>query len=317
MLRPADVRRLIRTLLDRHDGSAPEITLEANPENLTPARCHAWRDAGITRLSIGVQSFQTKDLERLERLHTPELIPQVVENARLAGFENISLDLMFALPGQTLNEWRDNLRAAIALRPQHISFYGLTIHENTPFFDERRAGKLREIDDELQAEMYLWGSRFLRDEGFEHYEISNFAVPGFRSVHNQRYWNKDDVVGLGPGAHSNLGAWRWFNPDDLDGWREGLRAGSLPRAKPSQLDEEGDVEEELFRRLRRAEGFSSSGGGASPKLFFEWLDTGIGRQAENEGWIAREGKRARLTPEGWLRSDAILLSILGMRRVAG
>jgi oxygen-independent coproporphyrinogen-3 oxidase len=309
-LSPPAVTDLIRTLRERHPFSDPEITLEANPENLTPARCHAWARAGVTRLSIGVQSFHADDLERLERLHRPETIGAAVRNARAAGIDNLSLDLMFALPGQTLEKWLDNLHQALALEPDHLSFYGLTYHEGTPFEEWRRVGSLAEADEDLYAELYLRGARLLAAAGFDHYEISNFARPGRRSLHNQRYWNAQDVVGLGPGAHSSLGARRWQNPDDLDEWRADLAAGRPPRTQPHDLDSSTRLEEELFRRLRRCEGFDLSDGTPADLRFAHWLTTPRGRQALDAGWIERTGDRARFTLEGWLRSDALLLRML-------
>ncbi|MEQ8822716.1 MAG: radical SAM family heme chaperone HemW [Sumerlaeia bacterium] len=310
-LRPADVAELIALLRSRHPASPaePEVTLEANPENLTPERAAKWRAAGIDRLSIGVQSFAERDLARLERLHAPETIHRAVANARAAGFGNLSLDLMFALPGQDMAAWRENLRAAVALAPEHVSFYGLTLHEGTPFHREAEAGVLTLPKDDEQAEMYLWGSEFLRGAGFEHYEISNFARPGFRSRHNQRYWTRADVVGCGPGAHSSLGARRWSVPEDLTGWQQALAADALYRTAPEELSPEVAMEEALFCGLRREEGFRE---GESPaaERFFSWLDSPAGKAAVREGFVVREGEVARLTPRGWLVSDGLLLAIL-------
>ncbi|MBX3728215.1 MAG: radical SAM family heme chaperone HemW [Candidatus Sumerlaeia bacterium] len=307
---PSGVADLIRAVRERHPASEPEVTLEANPENLTPARCEAWARAGVTRLSIGVQSFRERDLARLERLHGPKAIGTAVRNARAAGITNLSLDLMFALPDQTLAEWLEDLDRAVALEPDHLSFYGLTYHEGTPFEEWRRVGNIAEADEDLYAEMYLRGARLLAAAGFDHYEISNFARPGRRSLHNQRYWNAQDVVGFGPGAHSSLGARRWHNPDDLDQWRADLAAGRLPRTRPQVLDASHRLEEELFRRLRRCEGFRLSEGLPADAHFANWLTTPRGRQALDSGWIERSGDRARLTLEGWLRSDALLIQML-------
>lgn len=317
VLGPRSVEDLIHDIRCMHPDAAraPEVTLEANPENLTAARCAAWREAGFDRLSIGVQSFHQRDLALLERLHAPEAIPRAVRNARDAGFRNLSLDLMFALPGQTLEEWRENLRRALELEPEHLSFYGLTIHERTPFHDLARAKRLALPDDDVQAEMYIEGCRALRDAGFEHYEISNFARTGHRSVHNQRYWMGDDVVGLGPGAHSSLGGLRWHNPDDIDAWKAAVDDGRLARSHPEQLQAEELHEELLFRGLRRIEGLGQELAGARA-LLDRWLRTEAGAAAVEQGWIVREGDRVRLTEEGWLRSDAILLAALPAARRA-
>lgn len=310
VLSPAAVGDLIRCVRARHGDSAAEITLEANPENLTRARCDAWREAGINRLSIGVQSFHERDLKRLERLHDIETIYRAVENARETGFNNLSIDLMFGLPDQTLDEWQDNLRRAAALQPEHLSFYGLTIHENTPFFDENRARRLALPGESIEAEMYLWGSSFLREHGYEHYEISNFARPERRSAHNQRYWLGEDVVGLGPGAHSLLDNQRWQNAENLDDWLRAICKRQLARSEPHLLGREEEIEETVFRRMRTAGGFSREGNNPADRLFFDWLQTPTGRAAAAQSWIDEDETSARLTTEGWLVSDALLLNMV-------
>jgi oxygen-independent coproporphyrinogen-3 oxidase len=313
-LSPPTVADLLSRLIESH-GATPtlEITLEANPENLTPPRCKAWREAGITRLSIGAQAFQPRHLDRLERLHGPETITLAVTNARAAGIGNLSLDLMFALPGQTHDEWIESLAKVIDLAPDHISFYGLTLHEHTPFHAEAEAGTLVPLEDDVQAVMYLEGGRLLEEAGFEHYEISNFARPGFRSRHNQRYWTQQDVLGLGPGAHSNIGALRWRNPDDLDAWKGSLLAHQLPRMAPEVLDAQSTTDEALFRLLRRREGFSLNSNEASSRVFAAWLASPVGEHACAQGWIETDGTTARLTREGWLRSDALLLDMVNRK----
>lgn len=314
VLSPAAVCDLIAAIRVPHPASKPEVTLEANPENLTPARCEAWRATGVTRLSIGAQSFQERDLRRLERLHDAETIRRAVANARAAGIDNLSIDLMFGLPQQTLEEWMENLREAVALAPQHLSFYGLTIHEHTPFWEERKAGKLVLPGEEIEAEMYLRGAEYLVAHGFEHYEISNFAQPGWRSVHNQRYWRAEDVVGIGPGAHSCLGVMRWRNNDDLDAWEQAIAAQRLPRTAPERLAAREQIEEEIFRRMRTSEGFARDSPTEADRLFLAWLEGDDGQAAREQRWIAEEAGRVRLTAEGWLVSDALLLNIVGAGR---
>jgi oxygen-independent coproporphyrinogen-3 oxidase len=313
VLSPPGVAELLRRVRSAHPASDPEVTLEANPENLTPARCDAWRAAGVMRLSLGVQSFAARDLERLERLHAVETIERAVANARAAGFGNLSLDLMFALPGQAPADWLGNLARALELRPDHLSFYGLTIHEETPFHDESARGTLVLPDDGIQGTMYREGAALLESAGFEHYEISNFARPGFRSRHNQRYWTREDVVGLGPGAHSSLGALRWANPPDLDGWRRGITADRLARTPPEDLDRAALLGERLFCAMRRVEGFDLAGADSDlAPVLRSWVASPVGRGALREGWCQRDpgGGRIVLTREGWLRSDALLATML-------
>lgn len=306
-LPPEGVAKLVESIRSQFArDSDPEITLEANPENLTPSRCLQWRAAGINRLSIGVQSFHPRDLKLLERLHDPELIPQVVANARAAGIDNVSLDLMFALPGQSIEEWMENLTAAVALEPEHLSFYGLTWHDNTPFLRWLEEGRLAETDEETQAAMYLRGAEFLESHGYEHYEISNFARPGRRSRHNQRYWTRQDVLPLGPGAHGNVGAARWANPDDLETWGSCIDDGRLAHGEPERLTEVAALGERLFTFLRRSDGIARAGDPTLHALLDDWR-RGI---PESEKWIVEVGASLRLTRQGWLVSDAIIRDVL-------
>ncbi|CAN5250813.1 radical SAM family heme chaperone HemW [soil metagenome] len=309
-LSPAGVAAFIDGVMKQFKVAGDiEVTLEANPENLTAVRAAKWRQAGFNRLSIGVQSFDAEELKLLERLHEPALIGEAVRNARAAGFDNLSLDLMFALPNQSLETWKNNLRAAVALDPDHISFYGLTYHENTAFENWRKAGQLKETDEELQAEMYLWGADCLREGGFEHYEISNFARPGKRSRHNQRYWRRADVLGLGPGAHSNISAARFANPDDLDAWAAALDAGRLPAVQVEELLPAAAEEERLFTQLRRVEGLSRANDSALYQRCVDWLHA---QPYEARKLMTADLDSARLTAEGWLVSDAIIARLISM-----
>lgn len=308
-LSPPGVARLLGLIRSHFPGSekAVELTLEANPENMTERRCEAWRDAGFTRVSMGVQSFDSGELQLLERLHEPLTIERAVAAARRAGLDNISLDLMFALPGQRLDGWLSNLRRALDLGPDHLSFYGLTWHEGTPFASQLERGLLRESPETLQEEMYRAGAELLEAHGFEHYEISNFARSGRRSRHNQRYWTRADVLGLGPGAHSNVSQARWRNPDDLDGWRARIRAGELAREGVEELDPASALGERLFTHLRRREGISRSHDPALHRLMMTWLAS---QPAEARDWVQADGERFALTRSGWLVSDAIVESAL-------
>jgi len=285
-----------------------EITLEANPENLTEGRAAKWFAAGITRISMGAQSFARRHLERLERLHGPETIRDAVANSRACGFSNINIDLMFALPDQSFDEWMESLAAAVALVPEHISFYGMTVHEHTPFEIEDRAGRLSMPSEDAQAEMYLRGAELLERAGFEHYEISNFARPGFRSRHNRRYWSRADVLALGPSAHSSVGAQRWRNPSDIDAWAAAIREGHLPTEELESLSSEAVLEEALFCNLRRCEGILASEQPALYERATAWaarLDS-----TSRAEWTSESEQALRLTRAGWLVSDAIIHSMM-------
>ena len=201
------------------------------------------------------------------------------------------------------------------MQPEHLSFYGLTIHEETPFDAEARAGRLELPGEFEQADMYERGAEFMESRGFRHYEISNFARPGFESRHNRRYWSRADVVGLGPSAHSSFGAARWANPPDIDAWRADVMLGRLPARAVEELAEEGRVEEALFCNLRRSEGILRE---ENPDLFARVLEI-----AESMGdSFAREHFRVSpegvaLTRRGWLVSDAIIARIAAHRPHVG
>jgi oxygen-independent coproporphyrinogen-3 oxidase len=314
---PAGVGAAIERMLGNFVGAVPdiEITLEANPENLTEGRAAKWFAAGVTRLSMGAQSFAPRHLEKLERLHGPDTIRDAVANSRACGFANINIDLMFALPDQSFDEWMESLAAAVALAPEHISFYGLTVHEHTPFEIEERAGRLAMPDDDMQATMYLRGAEFLERAGYEHYEISNFARPGFRSRHNRRYWSRADVLAMGPSAHSSVGAERWRNPSDIDAWGAAIRDGRVPAEGLESLTTNAILEEALFCNLRRVEGIAAA---EQPELFARatvWAAT-LDNESRSMWTLSPEGS-FRLTRAGWLVSDAIIQAIISSPPVRG
>ena len=196
-----------------HFGADPEITLEANPDSVTPQGLKRLVRAGFNRISIGVQSDQDDMLKRLGRPHTYEQARMAVVRAREAGFANLSLDLMFGLPNQTLTGWRDTLENVLRLKPEHMSCYALKVEPNTPLWEYRDCANLP--NDDVQADMYLAASEILQDHGYEHYEISNFAKPGYECRHNIGYWKRVDYLGVGLGASSLIDNVRYSNTRDL------------------------------------------------------------------------------------------------------
>lgn len=307
-LEPGRVARLVETLRASFPPAPGlEVTLEANPENLTPGRARQWAAAGINRLSIGVQSFHEDELALLERLHRPAAIHRAVANARDAGMDNLSLDLMFALPGQDMERWAGNLAAATALAPDHISLYGLTWHEGTPFHRALKKGRLLPAEEDLEVEMFLHAAQFLEECGFEHYEVSNFARPGRRSRHNQRYWLGSDVLPLGPGAHGNLGLHRFANPDDIDAWGASLARGETASTPLPDPGPDIALSERLQTRLRRREGVSRAG---EPELYSQclrWYEKLDGEEERERALL--DGEAFRLTRRGWLLLDPIVDAI--------
>ena len=204
-----------------------EVTLEANPGPLRPRHLAGFRAAGVTRLSLGVQTFNARGLASLGRLHTPEDGREALANARAAGFASVSADLIFGWEDQTLDEWRDDIRTAIALGADHVSAYALTVEDGTPLARAVAAGATRVADDDLYADMFLAADALLAEAGYHHYETSNYARPGHRSRHNCGYWVNGDYLGFGVGAHSHRNHRRWWNVRDLHAYLRGVPDGTV------------------------------------------------------------------------------------------
>lgn len=211
------LRLLLHSILSSIDTtSIQEITLEANPGDITPQSIQAWRAMGINRLSMGVQSFNDSLLQLVGRRHSAEQAIQAVQTAQAEGITNLSIDLMYALPGQTIADWQADIDQALALQVPHISSYGLIYEEGTPLTQWLEQGKITAIDEDNEMQMYDYLVEQLTQHGYEHYEVSNFALPGQYSQHNSSYWNDTHYLGLGAGAHSYDGTMRWWNIDNLD-----------------------------------------------------------------------------------------------------
>lgn len=239
-----------------------EITLEANPATLgvkdgvTLAKLQAYRSMGVNRLSMGVQSMDNDRLHFLGRIHTPENVRRDMELIRKKGFDNVSLDLMFSVPGQTTADALDDLEKVLGLGPEHISCYSLQIEEGTPFGDMAAAGELAEVPDEEDRRTYHEICRVLREAGYEHYEISNFAKPGFRAKHNSLYWNMDDYIAFGLGASGFVNGVRYRNTEDIGEYIAVLNEGRLPAAEEHINTAFDNISEAVFTGLRRKEGIS-------------------------------------------------------------
>lgn len=202
-----------------------EITLEANPEDLTREKLLQLRQIGVNRLSLGTQSFLTHELQWMNRMHTPEQAIGAIKTAQDVGFGNISIDLIFGLPGQTLNEWERNLSTAIGLNIQHISSYGLTVEQRTKLHHDIEQGKQKEPDEDMAEQCLRMNMEMLPAHGFEHYEISNYAKDGFTSRHNSAYWQGKHYLGIGPSAHSYNGVSRQWNVRSNAGYMQAIASG--------------------------------------------------------------------------------------------
>lgn len=253
---PVEVAFLAREVQARFSlPEGAEFSVEVNPDLALCEGFEAYRRAGITRLSIGVQSFDERELGVLGRRHTPREVEIVVERARAAGFNNLSIDLMFAVPGQTLQTWRRSLEAAIALDVEHISTYGLTVEVGTPYAEWRRAEPQAFTGEDDEADLYELTLELLRANGYEQYEISNFARPGMRCAHNLTYWNDDEYIGLGVGAAAYLNGVRRTNTRDVELYCRALETHTpMPLESEEALEGAARLGEAVMLALRRVEG---------------------------------------------------------------
>ena len=234
-LEPQDIQRLIEAV---GTNDAEEITMELNPGDGTPEYLRALKKAGINRLSIGVQSFEDHTLQRIGRRHTAAQAIDTVHRAQESGFNNLSIDLMYALPAQTMEQWSADIETALRLNIQHISCYGLMYEDGTALTRMRDKGELTPVDEDTENAMYDDLCERLKNAGFVHYEVSNFALPGFEAKHNSRYWDGTPYIGIGAGAHSYIGRIRSWNPDDLDAYLRGIRDGNLIRESETLTDKD-------------------------------------------------------------------------------
>lgn len=242
-------------------SQAPEKTVEANPGTITADKLTVLRFYGINRISLGAQSFHDQMLQRIGRIHTASDIRSAVKLIRQAGIKNLNLDLIFGLPGQTIADWQDTLKQAVEMEPEHLSVYALTLEEDTPFgriylADHKKDDCALIPDDDLQADMYELAGGYLRDMGYIHYEISNFARPGYECHHNQAYWSGEDYLGLGPGAVSCLDGVRTKNREDIYLYQQMTSSGQMAfdPAETEILSLEQKVFEAMMLGLRTAAG---------------------------------------------------------------
>ena len=295
---------------DRGLSDGAEVTVEANPGTVTLEKLRSYRRSGVNRLSIGLQSAREEELKALGRIHTWQDFLDSYEGARKAGFSNINVDLMSALPGQTAAAWAETLKRVVSLEPEHLSAYSLIIEEGTPFYDKYGGGKADASELPLPGEeedrlMYAWTKDFLMDRGYERYEISNYARPQYACRHNVAYWKRRDYVGFGLGAASLRENVRWKNTDDLSKYLK--LAGEEGMETPLKeeilvLTKQAQMEEFMFLGLRLAEGCS---GRNFEKIFGVPLEqvyaSALGK-LEREGLLRRDGRKDdvqfRLTDRG-------------------
>lgn len=301
--------RILKTAAKKyHIAKDAEITLEANPDSAGDWKTlKALRRAGFNRISLGMQSACGEELREIGRVHTAEQTAAAVEAIRRAGFQNLSLDLIYGLPRQTMERWQENLAAAAALEPEHLSCYGLKVEAGTPLFACREEVELP--GDEAQADMYLYAVEYLAGQGYGQYEISNFAKEGHASRHNLKYWTLGEYMGFGPGAHSDLGGTRYAYERDLEGYIRGVREGGPLLAENDRIPPMDRDIEWLMLGLRTVYGLD-------PKVFENRFRRRFRcflpllEECREAGYAVYQEGRWHLTPQGFLVSNQIISRLL-------
>ena len=289
----------------------PEISFELNPDDVDSFYLKRLREAGVNRLSIGIQSFFEADLSWMNRAHSAEEAQCIIPMAREAGFENISVDLIFGFPTQSAETWQRNLSHVAALKAPHISTYSLTVEPRTPLNKQIQRGLEEETPDDVLAERYRTTMEFLKRHGYDHYEVSSFALPGSRSRHNQAYWRHANYIGMGPSAHSFWSSGgvseRWANARSLKQYEAWPAVGTPPIEFRETLSSQMLADEYIMLSLRTAEGIDLS------RLKTEHgvvLDDSVLLQLNEQGWIEQDSATVRLTEEGMLVCDAVTREVM-------
>ena len=307
LLEPDEIGRIIAACDASFDIAADhEITLEANPETVDNARLDAFRDAGINRLSFGVQSFRDQELRRLSRLHSADRARAALAEARAAGFDNVSLDLMMWLPEQRVAEWLESVDAAIALAPEHLSLYLLEVYPNAPLKDDMARARWSQAPDDDAAAMYLTAMDRLEESGYVQYEISNVATPGRQSRHNLKYWTDGEWLGFGCGAHSTCSGVRYKNVASTQEYVERIARGQTVIVDEHRMTADERLGDALFTGLRLAAGIDLAAMDAKYGVDI-WRRYGADLEPFLEqGCLRREGSRLRLTRAGMLIAHEVM-----------
>ncbi|HKV22985.1 MAG TPA: radical SAM family heme chaperone HemW [Candidatus Acidoferrum sp.] len=311
LLNPADLHAVLEAIRSTFSGTLTEVTLEADPETIDASKAAAWARAGIDRVSFGAQSFSDEELIAAGRMHRREDLYRAAPTLRDAGITNISFDLIAGLPRQTLQSWRRSLEELIAMHPSHISIYMMEIDEGSRLGREVLSGGKRYSadalpSDEQMADSYDLAQQQLAAAGYVHYEISNWALPGFESRHNLKYWRREPYLGFGAGAHSFSGTQRWANAHDAASYVASLENGLLPIEQLENVSSDQALEEELFLGLRQLAGIDCTriekeyGVSLAPKL----------QHLAANGLIEREGDIVRLAPEKLSISNEVFVELL-------
>ena len=287
-----------------------EFTFEANPGDLTKEKLQILKDAGVNRLSLGVQTFNEELLKKIGRVHKAKDVYQTIDNAKTIGFENISIDLIFSLPTQTITDFKESLTEAFSLDITHYSAYSLIIEPKTVFYNLLKKGKLPTPGEDVEAAMYELLMEEMEKHGFNQYEISNFSKPGFESRHNLTYWNNESYYGFGAGAHSYLNGVRRSNTGPLKRYMDQINSGELPVIDEHQTTKVEQMEEEMFLGLRKTAGVSVlhfiEKFAVDPQQLFEQEIA----ELTNKQWLEVEKNHIFLTKKGRLLGNEVFQAFL-------
>ncbi len=283
-----------------------EFTLEVNPEDVTAQRLAEWQSLGINRLSVGIQSFFEDDLSWMNRKHSPAQAKEAVSLAKQMGFERISLDLIFGLPGQSEERWRANVEQAIDLDVGHLSLYSLTVSEKTVLAYQVKQGMVSLPADEAYGRQYRWASGFLSAAGYDHYELSSFAKPGQRAIHNSSYWAGEPYLGLGPSAHGYDGRFRYWNHAQNQLFLNVVAKNQAPEADREELSDLDLYHDYLITHLRHERGIDPSW--IERQWVHDWQERFRDQVSAciQQGLMRQEGDRLRFTVDGWMISDQLM-----------
>lgn len=300
-----DIERIVGALESTFNGTPSEVTLEMNPDDVTKDYIKAVRQMGINRISMGIQTFDDSRLQFIRRRHNASQAEKAVMTIREEGIHNVSIDLMFGFPNQTMDEWVTDIDKAIALHPTHISAYSLMYEEGTPLFRMLQKGEINQIDNETSLAMYTELINRLTANGYEHYEISNFAMPGYRSVHNSSYWHDTPYLGFGAAAHSYNKDTRSWNIPDLKKYIESIESGVLP-SESEVIDADTHYNDLITTALRTREGLNLDD---LPQKYREYALVNA-RKSISEHLLEATDSHIRLTREGLFVSDMVMSELI-------
>ncbi|MFA6055112.1 MAG: radical SAM family heme chaperone HemW [Thermodesulfovibrionales bacterium] len=288
-----------------------EITVEANPGTIDESKIETLLSLGVNRLSVGVQSFKDKELATLGRIHSSDEALKSIVSIKKAGLKNFSIDLMYGIPGQTTESWRKSLTKAVELSPTHISAYELTIEESTPLSLLITSGIISMLNEELILDMYNNAIDYLAGHGYEHYEISNFALPGFKCSHNLNYWNRGEYIDAGAGAHAFVNGVRTKNIADVNKYIDSLNIGIIPETESFMVTPVESLKEIIFLGLRKTEGINAKDNPSSTIYDREALKKLVDASGEMicEGYLELNEDYLRLTKKGIVISNTIIVKL--------